>query len=77
MRSEPAPARGWIVELQGRQDGIWGKVEWTATGRDLVAGKAYRGISPVIEHRPDNSIIAIRRASDSPRDGPSPGSASW
>ena len=23
----PSPARGWIVELQSRTDGLWGKVE--------------------------------------------------
>lgn len=62
-RGEPAPARGWIVELQARQDGVWGKVDWTAAGRRLLAGKAYRGISPVIEHLADKSVIAIRRAS--------------
>lgn len=43
-----APARGWIVELQARADGLWGRVEWTSAGRALVADKAYRGISPVL-----------------------------
>lgn len=62
-RGEPAPARGWITELQARQDGIWGKVEWTTAGRRLLASKAYRGISPVIEYLADKSIVAIRRAS--------------
>ncbi|MBN9504927.1 MAG: hypothetical protein J0I69_02780 [Altererythrobacter sp.] len=57
----PAPARGWIVELQQRQDGIWGKVEWTEEGRKLAS--AYRGVSPVIAHRKDKTIVAIRRAS--------------
>ncbi|MGG8896324.1 phage protease, partial [Escherichia coli] len=23
----PAPARGWIVALEAREDGLWGKVE--------------------------------------------------
>lgn len=58
-----APARGWFVELQARPDGIWGRVEWTPKGRELVASKEYRGISPVIAHRKDKSIVAIRRAS--------------
>lgn len=59
----PAPARGWIVALEARADGLWGKVEWTPIGRRLVAGRAYRGISPVIQHRPNGEVLAILRAS--------------
>lgn len=58
-----APAMGWIVELQNRADGIWGKVEWTEDGKRLVAGRAYRGISPVIAHDKSGAIVAILRAS--------------
>jgi phage I-like protein len=43
----PSPARGWIVELQQRADGIWGRVEWNDSGKQLVIDGAYRGISPV------------------------------
>lgn len=46
----PSPARGWVVELQGRADGVWGKVEWTEAGRALVQGKDYGFISPVFLH---------------------------
>lgn len=59
----PAPARGWIVELQERADGLWGRVEWTEEGRRLMAGKAYRGISPVIMHSQDNRVLGVLRAS--------------
>ncbi|MEP1330112.1 phage protease [Pseudophaeobacter sp.] len=61
----PAPARGWIVEMQSRQDGIWGHVEWTKSGRALLEDRAYSGISPVIGHlaTPGKDIVAIRRAS--------------
>lgn len=62
-RGEAAPARGWIKELQSRQDGIWGRVEWTRHGERLVTGKAYRGISPVIRHDAAGNVIAILRAS--------------
>lgn len=58
-----APARGWIVELQARQDGIWGRVEWTPRGREIVGSREYRGISPVIAHAKDKTVLAIRRAS--------------
>ncbi len=56
-----APARGWIVDLQHRADGIWGRVEWTAEGRSVVPG--YRGISPAIVHRRDGTVLSIARAS--------------
>lgn len=59
----PAPARGWIVALQARDTGLWGQVEWTATGRRLVEGRAYRGISPAIQHLQDGTITAVLRAS--------------
>ncbi|TAD86534.1 MAG: hypothetical protein EAZ99_19870, partial [Alphaproteobacteria bacterium] len=43
-------AHGWVVELQVRADGLWGRVEWTESGRDLVQSKAYRFSSPVFTH---------------------------
>jgi len=46
----PSPARGWIVEMQARADGVWGRVEWTAEGKALVEGKAYGYLSPVLLH---------------------------
>lgn len=58
-----SPARGWIVELEARADGVWGKVEWTQTGRQMVAGREYRGISPAILRKPDGEVIALLRAS--------------
>lgn len=59
----PAPARGWIVALEAREDGLWGKVDWTEAGKALMADKAYRGISPVIAHTKDKRVLAVRRAS--------------
>lgn len=62
-KGEPAPARGWITDLQARADGIWGKVDWTKAGAALMADRAYRHISPAILHRADGEVIAILRAS--------------
>jgi len=63
-RGEKAPARGWIKEMQARDGGIWGRVEWNDDGRSLVASKAYRGISPVMELHPDlKTVRVIPRAS--------------
>jgi len=58
-----APARGWLVALEARSNGVWGRVEWTAEGRRLVADRAYRFISPVVTHSADNTLLAILRAS--------------
>jgi len=62
---EPSPAVGWIVELQARHDGIWGRVEWTARGREIVAAKEYGFISPVLMTTLDDpaQVISIERAS--------------
>jgi phage I-like protein len=59
----PAPARGWIVELQQRLDGIWGRVEWTPEGRRMMGDRQYRGVSPVIQHNLAGTVGAIVRAS--------------
>lgn len=58
-----APARGWIVELQAREDGLWGRVEWTPTGQQLMAEKAYSGISPAILHTQTGEVLQLLRAS--------------
>jgi phage I-like protein len=60
---QSAPARGWIVEMQERQGAIWGRVEWTGQGRQIMADKQYNGISPAIVHGKDKTILAIARAS--------------
>ncbi|MEJ0012888.1 MAG: phage protease [Bauldia sp.] len=58
-----APARGWIVALEPRADGIWGRVEWTISGAKLLADRAYRFISPVIAVTADGTIERVLRAS--------------
>ncbi len=59
----PSPAQGWIVEMQAREDGVWGRVEWNEDGEKLVASKSYRGISPVIAHDQSKNVLSILRAS--------------
>lgn len=43
-----SPARGYVLELQARADGIWARIDWTDSGRALMADRAYWGVSPVI-----------------------------
>ena len=56
---EDAPASGWVEELAVRQGSIWGRVEWTARGRQSIESKEYRYLSPVFLY--DNASMEIRR----------------
>jgi phage I-like protein len=62
-QGRPSPALGWIVELQARTDGLWGRVTWSTAGKTLFAEQAYRGISPVFEHDKSNRVLRVLRAS--------------
>jgi len=62
-QGRPSPARGWIVDLQARADGLYGKVDWTDSGKQLLADRAYRGISAVFRHLADGTITRLLRAS--------------
>lgn len=46
----PAPAVGWIKAIEVRDGALWGRVEWTEVGADLVGSRAYRYLSPVFRH---------------------------
>ena len=59
---QPSPARGWIVQIEARPDGLWGRVEWNDTGRALLAEKAYRGISPVFTVTKAGRVLRVLRA---------------
>ena len=43
---------GW-KSLRVRDGAVWGRVEWTERGRDAVAGKSYRFVSPEFTHSAD------------------------
>lgn len=50
-KGECAPAVGWIKMLIMNPYGeIWGTIEWTDLGRELIETKAYRYISPVFAY---------------------------
>ena len=38
-------AYGWLMELQNRADGIYGRVRWSKTGKEAVDGGDYRFFS--------------------------------
>lgn len=59
----PSPARGRIVAMEARTDGIWGRVAWNEAGKALMADRAYRGISSVFLHDRSGKVLRILRAS--------------
>jgi len=46
---KPSRAAGWLLELANRDDGLWGKIRWSASGQAAVAGGEYRYLSPVFD----------------------------
>jgi len=56
-KGEPAPAAGWVHQLEVIDGAIWGAVNWNETGRGLVGGKQYRYLSPVILYSPGDGSI--------------------
>lgn len=57
---KPAPAAGWIKEVQARTDGLYGRVEWTATAASAIKAKEYRYISPVYFHTKTGEVLALQ-----------------
>jgi len=57
---KPAPAAGWVKEVQARDDGLYGRVEWTANAAAAIKGREYRYVSPVYFHKPDGDILALQ-----------------
>lgn len=54
------PAAGWIKDLQSRDNGIWGLVEWTSAAQQYLAQKEYRYVSPVFTHSTvDGTIFSL------------------
>ncbi len=62
-QGEPAPAAGWIKEMEVRDGAIWGRIEWTDKGTDDVENKRYRYLSPVfVFTRQERRIVRLTSA---------------
>lgn len=48
-KGDPAPAIGWIKDMEVRNGEIWARVEWNEAGRTAIASKGYRYVSPVFK----------------------------
>jgi phage I-like protein len=62
-QGQRSDAVGWIDQMEAREDGIWGHVQWNAEGARLVKRRAYRRISPVVIHDEAKNILRIANAS--------------
>lgn len=61
--SGPVPAAGWIKELKADETGLWGRVEWTATAREMISRKEYRFLSPSFLFHPKmRQILRLKGA---------------
>jgi phage I-like protein len=49
---ETTEAYGWIDAFERDDDGLWALVEWTDEGRELIASRKYRALSPVVMIQP-------------------------
>lgn len=59
----PVPAAGWIKGLEMRADGLWGRVEWTATAARMIGAKEYRYISPAMTYNVETcEILSLKGA---------------
>jgi len=56
---EETPAMGWITALDVREGAIWARVEWTPRGREALANREYRYISPAFYHDEAGRILEI------------------
>jgi phage I-like protein len=59
----PVPAAGWIKELRGDETGLWGRVEWTTTAREMIGKREYRYLSPsFLFHQQSRQIVRLKGA---------------
>lgn len=56
---QPAPASGWIDQLEIRDGALWGHIDWTPTAAAQVASREYRFLSPVFDY--DLTFMRISR----------------
>ena len=40
------PAVGWVMSVEARGDGLWGRVEWNENGKEMLGDKQYKFFSP-------------------------------
>lgn len=56
---KPAPASGWIdhASLEWREDGLYGRIKWTAAAKAAIDADEYRYLSPVFPYDPKTGTV--------------------
>lgn len=62
VAGEPAPAQGWMKELQVRDGAVWARVEWNKEGQEAIQAKHYRYLSPAIYFDKERRIQGLKSA---------------
>lgn len=55
----PSPAQAWVEELQVREGAVWGRIDWTAHGRNAVESREYRYLSPAFDHDSAGNVLKL------------------
>lgn len=62
MYSGTKPARGWIVEMQARPEGLFGRVDWLPDAIQALAARQYRYISPTFWREEDGITARLMKS---------------
>lgn len=62
MFSGTKPARGWIVEMQARPEGLFGRVDWLPDAVAALSARQYRYISPTFWREEDGMTARLMKS---------------
>lgn len=54
---QPAPAVGWLTEVEARGGALWARVDWTEAGVKALASRSYRFLSPAFLFDPEDGRV--------------------
>ncbi|GEK71591.1 MULTISPECIES: phage protease [Halomonas] len=59
QNGQPAPASGWVDprSLEWRDDGLYGRIQWTERAEQMIAAGEYRYLSPVFPYDPNTGAV--------------------
>lgn len=58
-QGDPAPAVGWVLQLQNRSGEIWGMVEWNSEGQEMLEKKEYSFYSPAFKYTTSGQVVSL------------------
>ncbi|GLQ20497.1 phage protease [Algimonas porphyrae] len=53
------PAEGWVAQMEVRDGAIWGLIDWTDRGLNVLQARHYRYLSPAFSHAEDGEITGF------------------